>query len=138
DGKAEGPMTPRREGQLVALQGAYDDAGFSARTLGYLEGHGTATPVGDATEVAAFRDVLGGSAGSCAVGSVKANIGHSMSAAGIAGLIKASLALLHRKIPPQANYAVPRPELELDRAGLYVPSEMSDWANPGKHGRRAG
>jgi 8-amino-7-oxononanoate synthase len=138
DGKSEGPMTPRREGQLMALENAYRDAGFSARTLGYLEGHGTATPVGDATEIAAFRDALGGSSGGCAIGSVKANIGHSMSAAGIAGVIKASLALLHRKIPPQANYGVPRPELELDRAGLYVPREMSDWSNPGSHPRRAG
>ena len=138
DGKAEGPMTPRREGQRIALEGAYADAGFSPRTLGYLEGHGTATPVGDATEIAAFRDVLGGATDSCAVGSVKANIGHSMSAAGMAGLIKASLALLHRKIPPQANYAVPRPELELERAGLWVPHEMRDWPNPGSHPRRVG
>jgi 8-amino-7-oxononanoate synthase len=138
DGKAEGPMTPRREGQLIALENAYRDAGFSPRTLGYLEGHGTATPVGDATEIGAFREALGGTTDGCAVGSVKANIGHGMSAAGIAGLIKASLALRHRKIPPQANYGVPRPELELDRAGLYVPREMRDWADPGSHPRRAG
>jgi acyl transferase domain-containing protein len=110
DGKSEGPMTPRREGQLACLEAAYEDAGFSPRTVGYLEGHGTATPVGDATEIAAWRDALGGRVeDSCAIGSVKANIGHTLSAAGIAGLIKAVQTLVHRTIPPQANYAVPRP-----------------------------
>ncbi len=139
DGKAEGPMTPRREGQLDALVHAYDDAGIAPRTVGFLEGHGTATPVGDATEVAAFRDCLGASdVGTCAVSSVKGNIGHTMSAAGIAGLIKATLCLVHRTRPPQAGYGVPRPELELDRAGLYVPTVAQDWPNPGTHPRRAG
>lgn len=139
DGKAEGPMTPRREGQVIALDRAYQDAGVSPRTVGFLEGHGTATPVGDVTEIAAFRDCLGAASRSeCAVTSVKANIGHTMSAAGIAGLIKAALCVRHRTIPPQAGFDVPRPELELDRAGLYVPREARAWAAPASHPRRAG
>ncbi len=138
DGKSEGPMTPRREGQLAVLTRAYEDAGIDPHTLGFVEGHGTATPVGDATEIGAFRDLLGARPADCAIGSVKANIGHTLAAAGVAGLIKASLALRHRVIPPQANFAVPRPELEMERAGLYVPREARPWANPTDHPRRAG
>ncbi len=139
DGKAEGPMTPKREGQLAALNGAYADAGVLPTTIGVLEGHGTATPVGDATEIAAFRDCIGGGRRTeCAVTSVKGNIGHSMSAAGIAGLIKATLCLTHRQLSPQAGFGVPRPELELDRVGLHVPREVHEWPSPLNHPRRAG
>jgi len=109
DGKSEGPMTPRREGQLEALRAAYRDAGVAPQSVGYVEAHGTATTVGDAVEVSALRqlfDEAGWTAGDgarTAMGSVKANIGHTMSAAGIAGLIKTALALHHKTLPPQPS-----------------------------------
>ncbi len=139
DGRAEGPMTPRKEGQVLALESAYRDAGISIGTVGFIEGHGTATPVGDATEIAAIREVLGpnGSAVGCAVTSGKANIGHTMGAAGIAGLIRAGLVLRHRVIPPQAGFSVQRPDLGLAAANLRLPTVASPWDAPTAHPRRA-
>jgi len=95
DGRSEGPMTPRQGGQLEALRLAYQDAGLPPQTVGYFEAHGTATTVGDVVEVGALAQLFReqgwhpGDGARTALGSVKANIGHTMSAAGIAGLIKA-------------------------------------------------
>lgn len=139
DGKAEGPMTPRKEGQVDALARAYDQAGFSPRTVELVEAHGTATPVGDATEIAALGHHRGGpGARPCAVSSIKANIGHSMSAAGVAGLIRAALSVHRRTITPHAGYAEARPELQLADSGFIVPQALTAWDNPVDHPRRAG
>jgi len=110
DGRAEGPMTPRLGGQVASLRRAYRDADVDPATVGFVECHGTATPAGDATELAALREVFGQDA-SAQVSSVKANIGHTMSAAGIAGLIKAVLVLRHGTVPPQVGCDDPDPAL---------------------------
>src|SRR5439155_930045 len=130
-------------GQLEALRLAYQDAGFSPATLGYVEAHGTATTVGDVVEVAALR-MLFEEAGwapangaRTALGSVKANIGHTMSAAGIAGLIKAALALHHRALPPQPSVGEENPKLELARGPFFLPRSEVPWESNGTP-RRAG
>ena len=141
DGRSEGPMTPRQGGQLAALRMAYADAKVSPTTLGYIEAHGTATTVGDVVEVGALRTLYqehGWKGGArTALGSVKANIGHTMSAAGIAGLIKATLALHHRTLPPQPGVLEENPKLELASGPFFVPREARPWESNGQP-RRAG
>jgi acyl transferase domain-containing protein len=141
DGASEGPMTPRPGGQLDALRAAYRDAGFSPATLGYVEAHGTATTVGDVVEVAALRQLFeeaGWKEGTrTALGSVKANIGHTMSAAGAAGLIKVALALHHKSLPPQPSVDEENPKLELARGPFYLPRTETPWLRTGEL-RRAG
>jgi 8-amino-7-oxononanoate synthase len=143
DGRAEGPMTPRQGGQLEALRMAYRDAGVAPTSVGYVEAHGTATAVGDVVEIGALRalfDEAGWTArdgARTALGSVKANIGHTMSASGIAGLIKATLALHHRKLPPQPGVAEENPELELATGPFFLPKTELSWESDGQP-RRAG
>ena len=147
DGRGEGPMTPRQGGQLAALRLAYADAGVPASSVGYLEAHGTATTVGDVVEVGALRQVFEEQGWTprhgarTALGSVKANIGHTMSAAGIAGLIKAALALHHRTLPPQPSVREENQKLGLASEGaaagpFFLPHAPLPWAR-GEHPRRA-
>jgi 8-amino-7-oxononanoate synthase len=143
DGKSDGPMTPRQGGQLEALRMAYRDAGVSPRSVGYVEAHGTATTVGDVVEVGALRKLFDEAGWTprdgarTALGSVKANIGHTMSASGIAGLIKATLALHHRKLPPQPGVAEENPKLELAAGPFFLPKVEMPWETDGQP-RRAG
>src|ERR1041384_3498040 len=144
DGKSEGPMTPRPGGQLKALRLAYRDAGFSPATLGYVEAHGTATTVGDVVEVSALRQLYEeagwtpADGARTAIGSVKANIGHTMSAAGIAGLMKAALALHHKALPPQPSVAEENPKLQLAESPFFLPRSEMPWEARDGVPRRAG
>ncbi|MFO0725803.1 MAG: aminotransferase class I/II-fold pyridoxal phosphate-dependent enzyme [Myxococcota bacterium] len=119
DGRGEGPMTPRVEGQLQVLRAAYKDADCSPSTIAYFEAHGTATRVGDPTEVEALGTILLESGGSMdrpvLLGSVKSNVGHTMSTAGVASLIKALKTVEHRIAPPLAGFTAPNPMLGFDR-----------------------
>jgi acyl transferase domain-containing protein len=137
DGRAAGPMTPSERGQIQALERAYADADVAPETVGYVEAHGTATPVGDAIEVRALATVRGAAASPCAIGSIKGNLGHAMSAAGLAGLVKAAIVVARGELPPQAGYEVPRRELELERAGLFVPRARAPFAGAVGEPRRA-
>jgi 8-amino-7-oxononanoate synthase len=134
DGRAESPMSPRLEGQVAALRRAYEDAGVEPSTVGFVECHGTATPAGDATELAALHAVFGAAAAGTQVSSVKANIGHAMSASGIAGLVKALVVLGHGTVPPQAGWAEPDPALD----GFQVATSAQPWPDAPDHPRRAG
>ncbi len=141
DGRGEGPMTPRLSGQADALARAYRDADLSPDTVGYVEAHGTATPVGDLTEIAALKEnikELGRGPVRCAVASVKGNIGHSLSASGIAGFIRAVLALDRRVIPPQAGLQNVRAKLNLNGSGFYIPTSPQPFESVGGLPRRAG
>ncbi|HEX4381310.1 MAG TPA: type I polyketide synthase, partial [Myxococcales bacterium] len=144
DGRSEGPMTPRQGGQLEALRLAYRDAGFSPATLGYIEAHGTATTVGDVVEVSALRTLFADAGWTAAdgahtaLGSVKANIGHTMSAAGIAGLIKAALALHHKALPPQPSIGEENPKLQMGDGPFFLPRTETPWEMRGGVPRRAG
>ena len=104
DGKG-GITAPEVDGQARALRRAYERAGYPMSAVGYIEGHGTGTPLGDKVELTAIHRVLQSDADSphCTIGSIKANIGHCKAAAGAAGLIKAIQALKHKILPPTVN-----------------------------------
>jgi enediyne polyketide synthase len=104
---------PEMSGQLLALQRAYRRAGYGVESVGFFEGHGTGTTVGDQVELQTLAETRRTtSIPAAAVGSVKANLGHTKAAAGVAGLIKAALAVYHRTLPPTTGVHHPRPELE--------------------------
>ncbi len=126
-----GFTAPSSDGQAAAISAALGEADIDARTIGYVECHGTATPLGDPVELAGLAKAFGASTGeraACALGSVKANVGHLDAAAGVVGLIKAALALKHATIPPLANFARPNARMELDRTPFYFPTKVAPWA----------
>ncbi|MEV6395087.1 beta-ketoacyl synthase N-terminal-like domain-containing protein [Streptomyces sp. NPDC051907] len=141
DGRRKvGFAAPSAAGQAEAIVTAQVMAGVDADSIGYVEAHGTGTPVGDPIEVAALARAFAQTTdrtGYCALGSVKSNIGHTDAAAGIAGLIKAVLALEHRTIPPTLHFESPNPLLELESSPFYVPTESVPWTDTAGP-RRAG
>ena len=134
-----GYTAPSVSGQTDVLHRAYRRAGVAPATVGYLEAHGTATEVGDAIELAALSEVFDGPAGSCSLGSAKATVGHLDAAAGVTGLIRAALALHHRRIPPLAGLKQPRAELAGGTGPFVLDLAARDWS-PAADGtpRRAG
>ncbi|MFF1823386.1 SDR family NAD(P)-dependent oxidoreductase [Kribbella sp. NPDC058245] len=135
DGKALGLTAPRPEGQRRALERAYEDAGVSPAEVCLVEAHGTGTVVGDATELRTLTEFFtdaGAQPGSIALGSVKSQIGHTKCAAGLAGLIKATLALWHEVVPPTLHLDSPNTAWDADRS----PFTFSTTARPapGLHG----
>jgi acyl transferase domain-containing protein len=131
DGRRKAGFTaPSPLGQAEVIMTAQAAAGVSADSIGYVEAHGTATPVGDPIEVQALTDAFTQTStrtGFCALGSVKSNIGHTDTAAGIAGLIKAVLAVHHATIPASINFTDPNPLLDLDRSPFYVNQATIPW-----------
>ena len=124
---------PSVTGQAGAISAALAQAGDSGRMVGYVEAHGTGTALGDPIEVEAlhlaYRERL--PAGwRCRLGSLKANMGHMGTAAGIGSLIKAALTLHHRKLLPQINFTAPNPNLGLDDSPFYVGTDYRDWEVP--------
>ncbi len=141
DGRGMSVMAPRVEGEELALQRAYAAAEVSPASIGLIEAHGTGTPVGDATEVQALTRVFGerdGELPRCAVGTVKSMIGHTIPAAGVAGLIKTALALHHRVLPPTIACDQPNPELGLEHTPFYINTETRPWIHGASEPRRAG
>ncbi|MFJ6573284.1 aminotransferase class I/II-fold pyridoxal phosphate-dependent enzyme [Streptomyces sp. NPDC091292] len=140
DGRSSGPMTPSEKGQTACLERAYDDAGVPPGSVGFIECHGAATPTGDAVEMASLRALRSGTpAGPPAyVSSVKANIGHTLSAAGIAGLLKAALVVHHGVVPPQAGCEQAEPGLLPNGGTFAVTREPRAWRPERDAPRRAG
>ncbi len=138
DGRGGGPMTPQAQGQLAALRAAYRDAGADPGEVGLLEAHGTGTPVGDRTEIEAIGLLRAESDATtpCYVSSSKALIGHTLSAAGAAGLVKAALAVHHGVVPPQPAGTQVADVLDLDSSGLRLTTSPQAW--PHDEVRRAG
>ncbi|MFP2911889.1 type I polyketide synthase [Pyxidicoccus sp. 3LFB2] len=133
-----GYMAPSHEGQARVISEALNLAGVEPATVGYLECHGTATRVGDPLELQALAEVFSGvPRGTCAVGSVKANLGHLESAAGVAGLIKAVLVLEHGELPPLAHFQEPNPGCDFPSTPFFVPPQAQPFPK-GAHPRRAG
>ena len=127
DGKG-GITRPEADGHALALTRAYGRAGYGVETVSYFEGHGTGTAVGDETEIKALsgaRKTADPSAPPAALSSVKGNFGHTKAAAGVAGLIKATLSVHHQVIPPATGHFDPHPALE--DAALYVPADAEAW-----------
>ena len=136
-----GYSAPSVDGEARAIAEAMVLANVAADSIGYLEAHGTGTPLGDPIEVLALHRVFRAATrrrGFCALGTVKENIGHLDVAAGIAGLVKTVLALEHREIPPSVHFERPNPRLDLGAGPFYVNRELRPWpATPGTP-RRAG
>jgi len=133
-------FAPSVQGQAEVITTALALAGVDAATIGYVEGHGTATPMGDPIEVEALRLAFRHDAArtqSCCLGSVKGNIGHLDAAAGVAGLIRAVLALRHRQLPATAHFERANPELRLDGSPFFVNRRTEPWPEA-PHPRRAG
>jgi myxalamid-type polyketide synthase MxaE and MxaD len=130
DGRSNGLMAPNPLAQEAVLREAYRQAAVSPGTVQYVEAHGTGTLLGDPIEAKALGTVLGAErppGQSCALGSVKTNIGHLEAAAGIAGLIKVALALRHREIPPSLHFEKPNPHIPFDELPLRVQTALSPW-----------
>jgi acyl transferase domain-containing protein/phosphopantetheinyl transferase len=140
DGRAKAVLTPRVEGEELALRRAYSEAGIAPDTVGLIEAHGTAMPVGDQTEIEALRGVFGDRRGAptIALGSVKSMISHLLPAAGIAGIIKAALALHHKILPPTLHCEKPNPKLEIEKTPFYLNTESRPWIHGADAPRRAG
>ena len=130
DGAAKAGYTaPSVEGQAEAIRRSMDMAGFAPSTVHYVEAHGTGTEIGDSIEIAALARAFGEGLpkASCTVSSVKPNIGHTDTAAGVSGLIKASLALHHRVLPGTLYYERPNPELGLSHTPFKISSQMETY-----------
>jgi acyl transferase domain-containing protein len=130
DGRTSGITVPSGEAQQELMREAFRLAGVSPGRVRYMEAHGTGTPVGDPIEANALGAVLGidrPAGDRCVVGSVKTNIGHLEAAAGVAGLIKAILALERRQIPPHLHLGEPNPGIDFERLPLRVPRELEPW-----------
>ncbi len=118
------------EGQLRAMRGAYDHAGWQPQDVDFIECHGTGTPLGDAVEFASLCDLWregGFERGQCVLGTVKANIGHLLTAAGAAGFIKVLLALRDRKLPPAIHFNQPASDVNMDDSPFRLPAEAAAW-----------
>ncbi|MHB9147652.1 MAG: SDR family NAD(P)-dependent oxidoreductase, partial [Candidatus Amoebophilus sp.] len=125
-----GFAAPSIIGQSNAIIAAQKMAGVTAAEIGYVEAHGTATKLGDVIELAALKQAfidINNQRNHCAIGSIKSNIGHTNTAAGIAGLIKATLALYHGKIPASLHVKQSNSELELEDSPFYVNTTLQDW-----------
>ena len=140
DGAAKvGFTAPSIDGQATVLRAAYAAAGVPPQTVGFVECHGTATPLGDPIEVAALLRTFGPAAdgASCALGSAKPNIGHLDAAAGIAGLIKATLCLSQERIPGTLHFTKLNPRIDLRGSPFRIAEETMAWPR-GASPRRAG
>jgi amino acid adenylation domain-containing protein len=133
DGRSNGLTAPNGQAQQAVIRAALTDAGVAPEAIGYVEAHGTGTNLGDPIEVQALQAALGPRAADrpLAVGSVKTNIGHLEAAAGIAGLIKAALALQHETIPPHLHLRALNPLIEL-ADGISIPTAPTPWPRGGR------
>jgi acyl transferase domain-containing protein/phosphopantetheinyl transferase (holo-ACP synthase) len=127
DGRESTAMRPRADGQLAAIANAWRAAERDPSQIGLLEGHGTATPTGDAVELGALAQFFGAGA-PAGLGSVKSMIGHAMPAAGAAGLIKTALAIHHGIVPPSLHCDEPNPALAATR--FRVLGKAEPWELP--------
>lgn len=135
-----GFTAPSVEGQARVIVEAQEMAGVSPESIGFIEAHGTGTPLGDPIELAALSKAFSRGnteSGSCYLGSVKSNFGHCDTAAGMAGLIKAVLALKHQAIPPTLHCGTTHPEIDFANSPFQVNTELQRWED-GATPRRAG
>lgn len=134
DGKFKSIYAPRPSGQSLAIKRAYQEAGFSPDSISLVEAHGTGTKAGDPAEFNGLKAIFGtpnGNRESIAIGSVKSQIGHTKAAAGAAGMIKTSLALHHKVLPPTLNVKQPSAALEIENTHFYINTETRPWFRRG-------
>jgi acyl transferase domain-containing protein len=135
-----GYTAPSIDGQAEVIAEALALADIDPDTIGYIEAHGTGTPLGDPIEIAALTQVFGErteASSRCALGSVKTNVGHLDTAAGVTGLIKAALAVRDGVLPPSLHFSQPNPRTKLNDGPFYVNARLSPWAADASP-RRAG
>ncbi|MBD1363281.1 amino acid adenylation domain-containing protein [Mucilaginibacter sp. ZT4R22] len=130
DGAGKGSFTaPNATGQAGAIAMAIQNAGVSPADISYVEAHGTATVLGDPIEIEGLRMAFGPQDKNqyCAIGSLKSNMGHLVAAAGVAGFIKATLALYHKQIPASLYHTRPNPNIDFENSPFYVNTKLTDW-----------
>ena len=135
-----GYAAPSLDAQAEVVALAHALAGIDARTIGYVEAHGTATPMGDSIEVAALTKAFRTHTDEnnfCALGSVKSNVGHLDTASGVAAIIKTVLSLEHETIPASINFTRPNPKIDFENSPFYVNTRLRPWRS-GDSPRRAG
>ncbi|WP_394832462.1 type I polyketide synthase [Pendulispora rubella] len=132
DGATSVITAPNGLAQQTLIRRALKVAGVDAGAVGYVETHGTGTSLGDPIEVEALNETYGKAAGegACVLGAVKTNVGHLEGAAGIAGFIKAVLAVQHGQIPPNRNFRQLNPLIRLEGSRLCLAGEVTDWTTP--------
>jgi acyl transferase domain-containing protein len=134
DGSSKvGYTAPSVDGQAEVIALAQAVAGVEAETISYVEAHGTGTPLGDPIEIQALTKAFRATTskrGFCAIGSVKTNIGHLDAAAGIAGLIKTTLSLKHRRLPASLHYERANEEIGIEQTPFYVNDRLREWESP--------
>lgn len=133
-------LAPASEGQLRAMQSAYKQAGWQPSDIDMVECHATGTPVGDKVEFNSLSSLWKTHQwrpGQCVIGSVKANIGHLLTAAGSAALIKTLLAMKHRILPPMVNFSEPAEGIDLERSPFRILNQACRWETNGEKPRRA-
>lgn len=126
-------LAPYTEGQLRAMRDAYAQAGWQPTDVQLIECHGTGTPTGDAVELKSIKELMGKiypEEYECVIGSVKSNVGHLLTGAGAAGLMKLILALKNNKLPAVANFRSADPSLELDKTPIRILKESKIWERP--------
>ena len=136
-----GFTAPSIDGQADVVARAHALAGVDARSIGFIECHGTATPLGDPIEFTALVKAFSATTDEesfCALGSVKGNVGHLDAAAGVTGLIKAALAIRDGVIPPVVNFNTPSPFINFEHSPFYANSTLQPWAAPTGTPRRGG
>ncbi|MBX7252358.1 MAG: acyltransferase domain-containing protein, partial [Candidatus Promineofilum sp.] len=139
DGKGKGITAPNPVGQQLAVQRAWEAAGLDPATATLVEAHGTSTRVGDVVEVESLATMFGAaSKSSIGLGSAKSNIGHLKAGAGAAGLLKTTLALHHKVLPPTLNANPPNPNIDFSQSPFYLVHEPAEWTPRAGAPRRAG
>lgn len=141
DGRNRSLTAPHPQGQVTALQRAYEDAAVDPTSIGLIEAHGTGTALGDKSEIESLNLAFGKTdmaAQSCAVGSVKSMIGHTKVSAGLAAMVKTALALKQRVLPPTIGVETPNSKIDFGRSPFFVNTETRPWLNATDHPRRAG
>ena len=132
DGHTNGISLPSPEAQTRLMRDACRDAGIAPETIGFVEAHGTGTAVGDPIEAHALAEALCGNRSADAplpIGSIKTNLGHLETAAGIAGLLKAMLILKYGQIPPSLHFSTPNPHIDFEKLKLRVPTQLESFPN---------
>jgi len=141
DGSSKvGYTAPSVDGQARVIARALAMAEIDPETVSYIEAHGTGTALGDPIEIAGLTQAFRSNTakkGFCAIGSVKTNVGHLDTAAGVTGLIKTALALKHKMLPPSLHFEQPNPQIDFANSPFYVNATLVDWPT-GEHPRRAG
>ncbi len=140
DGRTNGITAPSAPSQTALEREVYEATGIDPASIGYIEAHGTGTPLGDPIEIEALTSAFRAwtdRSGFCGIGSVKTNIGHALTAAGIAGLIKVLLMLRHGQIPPSLHFNAPNPRIDFASTPFFVTDQPRPWARLGDAPRRA-